>query len=58
MLVIAGLGWVVNELGPYLFPNADLGFLFITFLGESVFMLWLLVRGWKIQQPVRQQETE
>jgi len=38
-------------LQPYLYPNAHLGFLFITFLGELFFMLWLLIRGWKIQQP-------
>jgi len=51
LLGIAGLGWLVHELGPYLFPNVDLGFLFITLLGELVFMLWLLIRGWKIQEP-------
>lgn len=50
LLAIAGSGWVVNELGPYLFPNADLGFVFFTFFGESIFMLWLLIRGWKIQE--------
>ena len=57
LLLFAGLGWVAHELGPYLLPDADLGFLFFTFLGESVFMLWLLFRGWKLQQPVRQRET-
>ena len=51
LLVIDGLGWVTNSLRPYLFPKAHLGFLFITFLGELFFMLWLLVRGWKIQEP-------
>ena len=51
LLVVDGLGWVTSSLRPYLFPNAHLGFLFITFLGELFFMLWLLVRGWKIQEP-------
>jgi hypothetical protein len=51
LLVIDGLGWVTESLRPYLFPNAHLGFLFITFLGELFFMLWLLIRGWKIQEP-------
>jgi len=50
LLVIAGLGWVVHELGPYLLPGADLGFLFITFTLEVVFMFWLLIRGWKIPE--------
>lgn len=51
LLAIAGAGWLIYEVGPYLFPSANLGFLFITFLGEVVFMLWLLVRGWKIPEP-------
>jgi hypothetical protein len=50
LLVIDGLGWVIDSLRPYLFPNVHLGFLFITFLGELFFMLWLLIRGWKIQE--------
>ena len=51
LLVIDGLGWAIDSLQPYLYPNAHLGFLFITFFGELVFMLWLLIRGWKIQEP-------
>lgn len=50
LLVIAGLGWVTYELGPFLLPNTDLGFLMITFFGELIFMLWLLIRGRKIQE--------
>jgi hypothetical protein len=51
LLVINGLGWMIDRLRLYLFPDAPLGFLFITFFGELVFMLWLLIRGWKIQEP-------
>ncbi len=51
ILVINGLGWVIDSLSPYLFPNAHLGFISITFVGELFFMLWLLIRGWKIQEP-------
>ena len=51
LLAIAGLGWWLDSLGPYLYPNADLGLIMITFFGELVFMVWLLVRGWKIQEP-------
>jgi len=40
--------------GPYVLPNANLGFTFFTFFGEIFFMLWLLIRGWKIRpQPPR-----
>ena len=54
VLAIAGVGWLIYEIGPYLFPDADLGFLFIAFTGEIVFMLWLLIRGWKISEPTAQ----
>ncbi|HUK29760.1 MAG TPA: DUF4386 domain-containing protein [Candidatus Acidoferrum sp.] len=54
LLVIDGLGWVIDSLQPYLYPNAKLGFIFITFFGEVVFMLWLLIRGWKIKEPAVQ----
>lgn len=51
LLAIAGAGWLVTEFGPYLLPDADLGFLYIAYTGEIIFMLWLLIRGWKIQEP-------
>ncbi|MBV8203329.1 MAG: DUF4386 domain-containing protein [Acidobacteria bacterium] len=54
LLVIDGLGWLIDNLQPYLYPNAHLGFLFITWFGELIFMFWLLFRGWKIQEPVQQ----
>jgi hypothetical protein len=51
LLVIDGLGWLVSCLQPYLYPNADLRFLFVTYFGELVFMLWLLIAGWRIREP-------
>ncbi len=51
LLAIAGLGWVIYELSPFLLPAADAGFLMITFMGEVIFMAWLLIRGWRIQEP-------
>jgi hypothetical protein len=50
LLMIAGAGYVIDSLRPYLLPGADLGFLMITFFGEVVFMLWLLVRGWRLEE--------
>jgi len=52
-LVIAGLGYLIYYLQPYLYPDIDLPFIFLTFtgLGELVFLLWLFLRGWKIQEP-------
>ena len=51
VLVINGAGWELDSLQPYLFPNAHFGWVFYTFFGELVFMFWLLIRGWKIQEP-------
>jgi Domain of unknown function (DUF4386) len=52
VLIIDGLGWMIDELQPYIYPNAHLGFLFITFFGELVFMLWLLIMGRRIKEPL------
>jgi hypothetical protein len=51
LLLIAGLGYVLSGLGPYLLPNANLHFTFITTFGELPFMLWLWIRGWKVREP-------
>jgi hypothetical protein len=50
-LVIAGLGYLVNTLQPFLFPNTDISYITITYFGELVFMLWLLIKGLKIREP-------
>jgi hypothetical protein len=50
-LFIAGMGWMIAGLGPYVLPNANLDFTFITAFGEVFFMLWLWIRGWKVQEP-------
>lgn len=54
LLVINGLGWMLDSLGPYMLPNADLEFTFYTFFGEVLFMLWLLIRGWKVRASGRE----
>lgn len=51
LLVLDGAAWVVNQLGPYLYPNAPLGFLNAFFLAELIFMVWLLGWGWRIKDP-------
>jgi hypothetical protein len=49
LLAINGMAWIVDNLQPYFFPTAHLDFLFVTYFAELIFMLWLLVRGWKLQ---------
>lgn len=51
VLVIDGAGWIVTELQPYLYPHVNVDFLFVTFFGELLFMLWLLIMGWRIREP-------
>jgi uncharacterized protein DUF4386 len=51
LLVIDGLGWVITPLRPYLYPNAHLGFFFPMSFVELILPLWLVIRGWKIQEP-------
>lgn len=49
LLVIAGLGYLLNSLKPFLFPDIQLDFAEYTFYGELIFMLWLLITGAKVQ---------
>jgi hypothetical protein len=51
LLVIPGVGWIVYELSPYLYPSANVDWLFFTFFGELIFMLWLLIAGWRLRDP-------
>jgi Domain of unknown function (DUF4386) len=50
LLIITGLGYLLTSLKPFLFPDISLDFAEYTFYGELIFMLWLLIRGSKIQE--------
>jgi hypothetical protein len=50
LIVIDGAGWIIDSLQPYVYPHVNVDFLFVTFFGEVVFILWLLIRGWKIRE--------
>lgn len=49
-LALAGVGWIVNFVGPYVRPDLGFGYTNIAACGELVFLGWLLVRGWKIKE--------
>ncbi|HEU5479943.1 MAG TPA: DUF4386 domain-containing protein, partial [Candidatus Tumulicola sp.] len=51
ILAIDGLAWIVSVLQPYFYPNANVGFLFVAYFGELLFMLWLLIMGWRVPEP-------
>ena len=48
LYVIDGLATVIDKLNPYLFPTVQLGFLFPIFFFEWIFMIWLLIAGWRL----------
>lgn len=50
LLTISGLGYLANGLKPFLFPNTNIDFAVYTFYGELIFMLWLLIRGYRIKE--------
>jgi len=45
LLIVAGLGYIMKSLHPYLFANINTDFARYTFYGEVIFMVWLLTRG-------------
>ena len=51
LLALDGLGWILNSLRPYLFPNVSFRFFFVVSFVELIFPLWLVIRGWKIPEP-------
>ena len=50
LLIIAGSGYLLTNLKPFLFPTINLDFAEYTFYGELIFMLWLLIKGPRIQE--------
>jgi len=57
LLVVDGVIWVVNPLQPYLFPTARPDILFQISFVELLLPLWLVIRGWKIKEPIAEYET-
>ncbi len=51
LLVLSGLGYLATALKPILYPTVNIDFAVYTFYGELIFMLWLLIKGWKIREP-------
>jgi len=50
LLIIAGLGYLLTNLKPFLFPSVNVDFAEYTFYGELIFMLWLLIKGPRIKE--------
>ena len=59
LLVIAGLGYLVDSLSRCLLPTYNIEIGMFTFIGEVVFMFWLLFKGGKTEniEPIRKEES-
>ena len=49
LLLVAGLGYLINTVRTFFFPAVQMDYLMITYFGELVFMLWLLIKGWRVK---------
>ena len=56
-VVVAGLGYAADSAAALLVPRLDLGIATVTFVGELVLVVWLLVRGGRREDDVRHQEA-
>jgi hypothetical protein len=45
LLVVAGLGYLVDGFGTVLVPNYSINIAQFTFVGEAALMFWLLIKG-------------
>ena len=48
LLIISGLGYIVDGFGTLLSPEYSLSLAMFTFIGEVAFIFWLLIRGRKL----------
>jgi hypothetical protein len=49
LLVIAGLGYILDTLGAFFIANYSMEIAMFTFIGEVLFMFWLLINGGKVK---------
>lgn len=49
LLIITGIGYMVDDLKYFFYPNFDAGFLWFTYFGELIFMFWLLIWGSRLK---------
>jgi hypothetical protein len=50
LLIIAGLGYLIDSFGKFLIPNYNLTISMFTFIGEVLLLLWLLIKGVNVEQ--------
>jgi len=50
LLIIAGLGYLLDSLALFLLPNLNLDISGFTFIGEFLMLLWLLIKGVNVEK--------
>jgi hypothetical protein len=50
LLMVAGLSYLIDYFGKFLFPNFDVAISLVLGWGELIFMFWLLFKGVKIPE--------
>ncbi|WP_445475226.1 DUF4386 domain-containing protein [Methanococcoides methylutens] len=50
LLIVAGLSYLIDNLGKFLFPNFEVELSLVLGWGELLFMFWLLLKGGKIPE--------
>ena len=55
LLVIAGVGYVFDSLAGFLIPGHVFTVSLVTFIGEFLFMVWLLIKGRTLQHSTPEQ---
>jgi len=51
LLILAGLGYIADSLRALVFPGTEGNWAMFTFIGEVVFLIWLLVRARRLNEP-------
>lgn len=51
LIGLMGIGWIVYELRPYLYPEANVGWIPLAGFVELLLPLWLLIMGCRIKAP-------
>lgn len=50
LLILAGMGYMIDGFGRVLSAGYDLNISLYTFIDEVVFIFWLLIKGWRIEE--------
>ena len=56
-MIFASLGYLIDAFGKFLLPKYDATIAMFTFIGELLFMLWLLIKGVKVQRSITKETS-